>query len=378
MRILIVTPWFPTTALPHSGVFVVRDAVALSGRHSVRVIHLVSPQHLGPDPRSARVRDIPVTRVPMSRANPLHWLRAARTVRAAARAADVVHTQAISGLLPFALARPSRTAAWVHTEHWSALTTPGTLPRWARPFIRPISRLLARPDVVTAVCERLAAPIRAVRTGPVRVIGCVVAAPAGLVDLAPQPGPLALVGVGALVPRKGPLMAVRTVAELVDRGVDARLTWVGDGPQRADAVALARDLGVGERLTLTGSLDDAGVRARLDAARLMLIPTLGDNFCTVVAEALSHGRPVVSGIETGASEYTAPAVGAFVADQTPGAYADAVQAVLASTSKMSAADVAATLGDQFWPANVAGAYTRIYEDVVGGALRPAPGGTHAK
>src|SRR5690625_7934480 len=85
-------------------------------------------------------------------------LQAARHLRRALQGVDVVHSMAFSSLLPLALRRPP--APWIHTEHWSALTTPATLPLPARTGLPALSRLLTLPDRVTAVCEFLAHPFR--------------------------------------------------------------------------------------------------------------------------------------------------------------------------------------------------------------------------
>lgn len=366
VRILIVTPWFPTTTSPHSGVFVLRDAVALHNHHDVRVIHLVSPVLLGEDAPDDHVEGIPVHRVVVNRAYPAHWARAWRTVHVAAQGADIVHTQAISGLVPFSMRRPAGNTPWVHTEHWSALTSPKTLSAIGRSARLAVMRLLNRPDLITVACERLAKPIRQVRRGPIEQVPCIVAPADHLVAMPQDPTMVRLIGVGSLVPRKGPLMALRTIAELRERGVTASLTWAGDGPQRAELLDTADELGLTDQLTLLGNVDDREVRTALDAADMLLLPTLGDNFCIVVAEALSQGRPVVSGSATGASEYTTATVGTFVVDQTPVAYADAVADLLARTQTMTAAEIAGTLGRRFWPETVAGQYTAIYE-----ALRAA-------
>ena len=62
-------------------------------------------------------------------------------------------------------------------------------------------------------------------------------------------GSLRLVSTGGLIPRKDPLVAVGTVAELVSRGVDAHLVWLGEGPLREATVTEARRLGVEERIS---------------------------------------------------------------------------------------------------------------------------------
>lgn len=153
MRVLVVTTWFPTRTAPGSGAFVARDVAALAQDHDVRVLHLVAPG-VDDGERSLVHDGVPVERVPMAPHRPDQVLAAAREVRARAGAADLVHTVAISSLLPLARWRPDR--PWVHTEHWSGLLAPETLPpavRVARPLA---ARLLRRPDVVTVVSEHLA------------------------------------------------------------------------------------------------------------------------------------------------------------------------------------------------------------------------------
>ena len=118
---------------------------------------------------------------------------------------------------------------------------------------------------------------------------------------------------------------------------------MGDGPQREATLAEASALGVADRVHLTGVLDDAGVAAALDAADVFLLPTQGENFCVVAAEALTHGRPIVSGADTGALDYADPRVSVFVAEQTGPAYADAVLTLRDATRDLSAEDIAATV-----------------------------------
>ena len=166
-----MTTWFPTSKRPSLGTFVEKDVHAIARDHDVEVVHLVPPGlHDGP---THEVRDgITVRRLPMSTSNPAQIARAARELRPLVAGADVVHTMAFSALLPFAGRRPE--AAWVHTEHWSGLTNPSTLPAVWRVALPLLRRLLARPDLVTSVCEYLARPIREVRQGPLQIVPCIV------------------------------------------------------------------------------------------------------------------------------------------------------------------------------------------------------------
>lgn len=378
MRVLAVSTWLPTSSSPSTGSFVVRDARAIADLgHDVALVHLVPPDQLGDDPEREVLAGLPVTRVPMSTTDPVQILRAGMTLRRLARGADLVHTMAFSTLLPMAWWRPE--APWVHTEHWSGLTAPQTLPsawRRALPVLRP---LLARPDVATAVCDYLARPVREVRgERPTVVVPCIVpplrevperAAPvAGAPDtsVADAPdgtghGTLRMVSVGGLIERKDPLLAVDTVAELRRRGLPAQLRFVGEGPLRGAITQRAREQRVEDAVELVGTRDRAGVLEELAAADLFLGPTRGDNFFVSCAEAVVAGRPVVVGSTGGQGEYLQPDIGVTVDQQSAPAYADAVQQVLRTAEGWSAEQIAATIGDDFSEESVARGYQGAYD-----------------
>ncbi|MBO3664985.1 glycosyltransferase family 4 protein [Microbacterium stercoris] len=359
MRILLLTTWYPTVAAPSSGIFVLKDAELLAREHDVQVVHLASPRLLSAEDEAVdRDRAVPVTRIPMSTTNPLQILAAARRIRPFLTDVDVLHTEAISTLLPL-LAVGVR-VPWVHVEHWSALSNPDTIGR-ARLALPVLRRLLRRPDVVTAVCDYLADPIRAHRPGPTRVVPCIVPQPE---TVAPHPGGAGprLVAVGGLVERKDPITAVEALRLLHDAGLPASLHFVGDGPLRDAVRARADALGLGENVVLGGVRDQTGVEAELAAADLFLLPTKGENFCVSAAEAIVHGRPAVVGANGGQREYVTDLNGRLVHEQTPEAYASAALELLRRDPRPSADAVAATIGDRFSPARVAEGYAAAYEE----------------
>ena len=61
--------------------------------------------------------------------------------------------------------------------------------------------------------------------------------------------PLRLISVGRLFGRKNVLVMPPVLAECRRRGLDARLTIVGEGPDRMPLETAARDLGVIDRIT---------------------------------------------------------------------------------------------------------------------------------
>src|SRR5690606_38154048 len=126
------------------------------------LVHLVPPaQYAEGLAERDTIGGLPVTRVSMGTSNPVQIVEAGRVLRGMAWHADLVLSMALSSVLPCAVRRPR--VPWVHTEHWSGLTAPQPLPGWWQRLLPVLSRLLARPDVVTAVCNYLAAPIREVR-----------------------------------------------------------------------------------------------------------------------------------------------------------------------------------------------------------------------
>ncbi|UEJ82573.1 glycosyltransferase [Brachybacterium halotolerans subsp. kimchii] len=369
MRATLLTTWFPTQEAPSRGSFVVRDALAIAEHADVRLVHLVPPAD---DDGTRRLvhEGLDVLRLPMDPRRPDRVLRAARALGPALEGSDVVHSMAFSTLLPLALRRPR--APWLHTEHWSALTTPETLPAPARIALPALSRLLARPDRATAVCEYLAEPLRAVRGHrPTDVVPCIV-----------DPGPLVprreraddmlrLVSTGGLIDRKDPLVAVRTVAELTSRGIDTHLTWLGEGPLREATLALAAELGIAGRIALPGTASGEGVREALGRADLFFGPTRADNFFVSAAEAIVAGRPVVLGATGGQGEYVEPSVGSLIDAQDPVRYAEAILEVDARTRDLGSEEIAATIGERFSTRAVGAAYaaqyTRLLDEAAGDA-----------
>jgi glycosyltransferase involved in cell wall biosynthesis len=248
---------------------------------------------------------------------------------------DVLHSMVFSALPHGSAAARATQAAWVHSEHWSGISDPASVhPAW-RALAPGAKALYRRPDVVTAVSSYLQRAIAShARSDRVLVVPNVVEGPQHLVP-APSGDPLLLLAVGNLVPSKSPVLAVETLAELRRRGVDARLRWVGTGRLEARVRETAEGLGVADHLELAGRVPPHQVGLEYTRCQVFLLPTEHETFCVVAAEALLHGRPVVVGATGGQRDFVTPDVGELVAQQSAGAYADAVLSV---RSRLSGAD----------------------------------------
>ena len=97
---------------------------------------------------------------------------------------------------------------------------------------------------------------------------------------------------GRLTPIKRPLDLIRTLRSLRDRDVDAVLVILGDGDERLETEALARELGVFDATRFLGFRQ--GLRAWYPALDAFLLTSANEGAPVVAIEALAAERPVVA------------------------------------------------------------------------------------
>ena len=104
-----------------------------------------------------------------------------------------------------------------------------------------------------------------------------------------EPGAkLELIFVGGLVPRKACDLALRAAAPLLRSDV-ARLTVVGDGPERNRLELLVKSLEIEKAVSFCGWLSHAEVLRRLRSADVVVLPAIREGGGGVVFEALATG-----------------------------------------------------------------------------------------
>lgn len=99
---------------------------------------------------------------------------------------------------------------------------------------------------------------------------------------------------------KQPLTLIRAFAEAVKQHPSLHLLMVGDGDQKAEAVALIESLGLKEKITLESFRQD--VPDVLAAADIFVLPSLWEGLPIGLLEAMAMGKTVIGSNVDGTSE----------------------------------------------------------------------------
>jgi glycosyltransferase involved in cell wall biosynthesis len=102
-----------------------------------------------------------------------------------------------------------------------------------------------------------------------------------------------LVTVGHLVARKRHEDVVRALAALASRYPGIRYLIIGDGPERGALGALARSLGVGDRVEIAGQLAPTQALQRARGCTIFVMPSTEEAFGVAYVEAMAGGLPAI-------------------------------------------------------------------------------------
>ncbi len=361
-RVLIVTGWFPTATNPVGGLFVRRQAEALSDAGlTVRVLHLRAGAESAEPVQSADDRRLVVetAAVPVRLRVVQEFVAVARVLRTIRRfRPDVVHAHVFDvGLAAVVAGRLARVPVVV-TEHWSRLL------RGLRWFERPRARLAYRgAHRVVAVGHALARRVSDLSgRDDVVVVPNVVVTAGSVRALDDAPPPFRLVTVGSLTALKAQATLIDALAVLAnDRGLDIHLTIAGDGPEAVALHDQAAEKGVVHLVEFMGRVAPADVEEILRRSHVFVLSSRVETFSVATAEALSIGLPVVVTGCGGPEDFVGPDDGVVVAIDDVNALADGIAAVLANWGAWSAPAIADRARHQFGPDTIACRLVEIYE-----------------
>ena len=382
MRVGIVC--YPTFG--GSGVVATELARGLAGReHEVHLFSYAPPARLPDLPGRITFHEVEVSTYPLFRYPPYEVALASRLTETAEEAGlDLVHVHyaiphALAALLAQDIVAP-RALPVVTTLHGTDITVVGQ----DRSYRRVTEHALRRSDAVTSVSGWL-------REETLRVFGCTrpIEVVPNFVDTdrfrPREPGPEAhrlrkawasphealLLHVGNFRPVKRASRVVEAFARLAAEA-PARLLMVGEGPERAGCEALARTLGVHDRVRFLGAT--ARVEDLLPCADLLLLPGEHESFGLSALEAMACGVVPVASRAGGLPELVEDGrTGLLVEGGEAAGMAQAAIALLhdAPRRRAMAEQARRVAVERFGPERALDRYEAIYARLVGASRGPA-------
>jgi L-malate glycosyltransferase len=347
-KILVLPSWYPSRTQPHFAPFTQMQAQALGRRHDVRVLYPepVSWQHIlaGKIPPPRYVEEQHGIREDFERA--ISWLPRnvnyfyPNLLRAARRAfARTIREWGKPDLIHAHVTLP---AGWIASQIGCDYSIPVVLTEHSGDF----SLLLETPYLRSLTAETLPEMIGIIAVSPVMkkellafmpdlkidVVGNVI--PTDFFTLPPIIPPKANVPfrflcVAGLVPIKGiPLLITAAKLLLAEKVPNFEIVIGGDGPERDHLEAMARSQGVSGICHFLGALSREATRDAMQGCDALVLPSYGETFGVVLAEAMACGKPVIS-TRCGGPEYVvAPGTGILVTPGQPEELADAMKSFL--------------------------------------------------
>jgi len=182
-------------------------------------------------------------------------------------------------------------------------------------------------------------------------------------------GDLVITSVGRLVEQKDYPTQVRAFALAAARNPSLRMLLVGDGPLRGELEALARELGVAERVRFAGHCDDVPVALR--AADIFVLASKFEPYGVAILEAKAAGVAIVATRVNEIPEILGEgATGRLVAPEDPAEMAKAFEELAgdATARRALGARAAADAVERHSLRAAIEAYQGLYDEVRGGVM----------
>lgn len=234
-----------------------------------------------------------------------------------------------------------------------------------------LSRMLERCDRVNAVSEDTLG--KAVRLFPnIRekssVIYNGVAMPPNASCDDDPPGNLHFLCWGRLAPNKGFDVGLRAFAKFASQESEARLTIVGDGPEREPLQALTHQLGMQHRVSLPGYLPSSDLDSLIRSSTAVLMPSLEQEcFGLVALEAMQRGKPVIASRYGGLAEVIEDGVtGLLCQAGNVAEFAEAIARIAAQpeTAQAMGREALSRAQNKFSLQAMADAYDKLYREMI--------------
>lgn len=176
-------------------------------------------------------------------------------------------------------------------QRWDGSTRPVLKREWERLC----SLIVRKPFVLHVTSEPEAEESRGrIRGARVTIVPNGVEIPVAVPNRSWKPDRrLRLLFVGRLHPKKGIENLLQALAIMSDT-VHLNICGAGDPTYTQALRVQAETLGIGQRVTFSGHVEDSAKAAAFRQADICVVPSHTENFGMVVAEALAHGVPVIA------------------------------------------------------------------------------------
>lgn len=173
--------------------------------------------------------------------------------------------------------------------------------------------------------------------------------------------------VGRLVWQKGVRYLMEAAPSIFREHPEAKIVIVGEGDMHQELRKLASDLGISQKVYITGHIPDDTLNTLYGFADVMMIPSIYEPFGLTALEGMSAGLPVVASRVGGLGEIiTDRKSGILVPPGNPGSIASAVNELLANpTFAMALARNGRARSNYFAAAKMVEETSKVYEKVVG-------------
>ncbi|HVP09966.1 MAG TPA: glycosyltransferase family 4 protein [Phycisphaerae bacterium] len=388
LHVLIVPAWWPSPEQPMAGVFCTDYAAAfIEAGAKVGVVFpdLVSMRFLGegaPIPLRPRVLTETTAGAAVVRVRGLHtalgqpWMQMHRYRRWLARGMEVYREmQGAPDILHAMCAIPpgwacshlddplsKRVVVTEHTGPFSLALHPAAAERYVR-------AAMDQAAAVIAVSEHSRREIRAAGFHrPIGVIGNPVSAPFTTIPVSRdrRPGPFRAIFVGRIVYEKGVEELIEAAA-MLGPGVNVEWHFVGDGPMAVEVENRLLAAAVGDHLLMHGRCDRATVARLMAESDFLVLPTHGETFGLVVAEALCTGLPVLTTRGTACGDHVGENDGVLVEMDEPPSLAAGVRRLIEKYDRFDRPAIAARARQRFSGEAVAMRYSEVFRSVMAGA-----------
>jgi glycosyltransferase involved in cell wall biosynthesis len=143
---------------------------------------------------------------------------------------------------------------------------------------------------------------------------------------------IVLVSVGRLAKEKNQETLLQAVGQVMQTHANVRLVLIGDGDERKSLQKLAQQLGIVDRVELTGNLPHEEVIAHLKGADIFCFASVTETQGLVTMEALAAGLPVVAVDATGTGDVMDHDQEGLLTDNDSRALAQALDRVITNES----------------------------------------------